>query len=116
MQIFEGKRKIFRKSAVMAEDAQYGAVLTMRLQATFAKSADWPKAESCAGDIDFPCYAFSDPRAFHRCRNTSDFHNFTDKFVTRRAAKAVIAAKNFDIGVANPCETDFDERPTWAET
>jgi len=36
--------------------------------------------------------------------------------MARRAAKAVVTAKNFDVGVANTSETDFDERPAGAET
>src|SRR5262249_46381372 len=99
----------------MADDAEYGATFTMRFQAALAKATNWMKTESRAGDVNFAGNTFPDPSAFRKGRNSCDFYNFPHELVPWRAAKAVIAAKNFDVCVADSGEADFDKRPARVE-
>jgi hypothetical protein len=45
----------------------------------------------------------------------SDLDHFTYEFVTGDAAEVVVAAEDFDVGVADAGEADFDEGPVGAE-
>jgi len=116
MQILKRERKVLCKSAVMTDDAQYGSAFTMRLPSALAKTADRTITEGCARDVDFAHYAFPNPAVSRSFGNSGDFDDFADKFMARRAAKAVVTTKNFDVGIAYPGETHSDLRPAGAET
>jgi hypothetical protein len=45
----------------------------------------------------------------------ADVHYFADEFVAGRAAKIVVAAEDFDVGVADAGEAYADESPAAAE-
>ena len=45
----------------------------------------------------------------------ADVDDFADEFVAGDAVEVVVAAENFDIGVADAGEADFDERPVGEE-
>src|SRR5580704_12317712 len=45
----------------------------------------------------------------------ADVHYFADEFVAGRSAKIVVAAENFDVGVADAGEAHADESPAGAE-
>src|SRR5580700_2823571 len=42
-------------------------------------------------------------------------HPFADEFVAGRSAEMLVAAEEFDVGVADACEADPHERPAAAE-
>jgi hypothetical protein len=42
-------------------------------------------------------------------------HHFADEFVAGRSAEIVVAAEDFDVGVADACEADPHESPAAAE-
>jgi hypothetical protein len=64
-----------------------------------------------ARDVDLPGYAPPNPtRSFAR-GYTAHVNDFTDKFVARGAAKRMVSAENFYVGVADSGEADPDQRP-----
>jgi hypothetical protein len=73
----------------------------MARQATLAKPAHRPEAERVAWDIDFAGDSFPDPPLLHRRRNSARFLHFAYEFVSRCAAKIVVTAQNFQVGITN---------------
>src|SRR5207248_2408654 len=113
--IDEWQREVFGESAIVAENAEHGAARTMRFQATFTKTADRLKSERSARDVDFADNAFADPRFLHGGGNSRDINNFPDEFMAGNSMEAVIAAKNFHVGIANPSETHSYQSPATAQ-
>jgi hypothetical protein len=66
-----------------------------------------------ARQIDFADDAPPNPAAILRACDADDFAH---KFVAERAVKIVIAAQNFDVGVADARETNAHERPAWPQS
>src|ERR1700719_1386666 len=100
----------------MADDAELFSAREVGLQSSAAKFAGALKSESCAGDINFagdaaaqPIILLAAPRAVH-------VHHFPDEFVTRRSVKGMVAAKNFDVRVAEPGEPHAYKRPAATES
>jgi hypothetical protein len=54
-----------------------------------------------AWDVDFASDSFPDPPLRHRRRNSAHFLHFAYEFVAGCAAKIVVAAQNFQVGIAN---------------
>jgi len=77
----------------------------------FAIDADGAKGQSVAGDIDFTNDAFAQPAFLFVRANACNVLHFSDKFMSRSAAKIVVAAQDFDVGVADAGETNADKRP-----
>jgi hypothetical protein len=65
--------------------------------------------EALARQIDFSDDAAANPVAILRACDADDF---AYKFVPERAVKIVVAAQNFDVGVANSREANADEGPS----
>ena len=61
-----------------------------------------------ARQINFADDATPDPGAVLRARDADDFAH---KFVAERAVKIVIAAQNFDVGIADSREANAHESP-----
>src|SRR6266436_6838171 len=115
VEIDEWQREVFGESAIVAENAEHGAARTMRFQVTLTKTADRLKSERSARDVDFADNAFADPCLFHGGGNARDINNFPDKFMAGNSMKAVIATKNFHVGIANPGETHAHQSPATAQ-
>jgi hypothetical protein len=83
----------------------------MRLQAPAAEIANGPVIVSWARNIDFARNAFAEP-ALPRCRgNAGHLDDFANEFMARYAAKLMIAAENFHVGITNPRQTHANEGP-----
>lgn len=67
---------------------------------------------SRAGDIDFANDAAANPGSLPRGGGPFDFKDFSNKFMAGCAAKAVVAAKDFDVRVADTCKANSYSRPT----
>ncbi len=101
----------------MIDDAEDGAAGAVRFQSTQAEFAQWFVAVGGAGDVDFAGDAATDPAgsfALDCGRGVAaiaDGNDFADEFVAGDAAEVVVAAEDFDVGVADAGEADFDEGP-----
>src|SRR5208282_1025983 len=115
VEIFQRQGEIFRKRAVVRNDAQHRAPGTMRLQAAPAERAQRLVAIGGAGHIDFACHALAHPALSCFGGDARNLHDFADKFMPRRAAKLVIAAQDFHVGIADSREPHADESPTRAQ-
>src|SRR5262245_8963229 len=93
----------------MIHDAEHLPARAVADEFLPAKFADGMKAESPAADIDFTNDALAEP-AFLGSR-ARDVHHFADEFVSRRAAKVVVAADNFYVGVADAGQANADKCP-----
>ena len=89
MQIPLRQRQEFAECPRVFYDAQYLALRTMAAQAARAPFA------LCTGDVDFPDYSLADEVAVVRPGH------FTNELVARNACKTVVAALEFQIGVAD---------------
>ncbi len=96
-QISLRQRQEFAKRARLFHDAEHRAGRTMPSQ-----SARAPLAFS-AGQIDFADHALADPAPI------VSLHHFSDKLMPRRPAKAVIAALQLDVGVADSAIQQADQ-------
>jgi hypothetical protein len=85
----------------VVHDAEHSAAGAMRLETAAAKSADGAVAMGGAGDVDFAGDSFPDPAVALARGNAAHFGNYAYEFVSGNAAKSVIAAQNFDVGVAD---------------
>jgi hypothetical protein len=112
VEIFQRQSEIFRKRAIVRNDAEYRTPGTMRLQAAPAEGAHRPVAIGGAGHIDFACHALPEPALSCFGGDARNLRDFTDKFVSRRAAKIVIPAQDFYISVADAREVYADQSPT----
>src|SRR4029077_19309264 len=83
----------------------------MHLESASARNTDRTITISRTSHIDLAYDATTDPASSLPRRNTPNFHHFATKFVPRGAAKIVIAAKNLDIGIANPRQPHAHQRP-----
>jgi hypothetical protein len=87
----------------------------MRFQPAPAKLASGVKSLSRACDVDFTGDAPAEPTGPRALRDAAHIRHFPDKLMTQDTAKCVIAAKDFDVGVADSRETNADERPSCTE-
>ncbi len=95
-EVFRGKSQVGGKSAGVAHDAEDGAAGAMAAEMALA-----PRALA-AGEIDFA----DDAAALH----------FADKFVAGDAGKAVVAAEEFEVRIADAGEADADAHVALAGT
>jgi hypothetical protein len=106
VEIFERQSKIFGERSIVVHDAENLTAGTVPGETTFAVDAGGAKAQGVTGDIDFAGDAFPQP-AFPFARpDACNVLHLSHEFMSRRAAKIVVAAKNFDIGVADASEMD----------
>ena len=98
VQIRFGQRQEFAESSRMLHDAEDGAGGAMA-----AESACAPLA-AAAGKVDLTDDALADERG------VLGFHHFTDKFMAGNAAEAVVAALEFEVGVADAARKQANER------
>jgi hypothetical protein len=98
VQVSFGKSQKVAKRAGVFQDAQHGTPRAM--------PAESPRAPFAvpAGEIDLTNHALADQRG------RIGFHHLADEFVPRHAAKPVIAALKFEIGVADAAEQKTDQR------
>ena len=108
VQVYDGQREVFGECAVVADDSEDAAPLAVRRNAAPAISAWVTESQSGARQINFAGDAAADPGAILRARDADDFAH---EFVAERAMKIVVAAQNFDVGVADSREADADEGP-----
>jgi hypothetical protein len=108
MQIHDGQGEVFGECAVVAEDSEDPSARAVRRDSTAAIAAWLAESEAGARQIDFADDAAADPVAILRACDACDF---AYKFVAERALEIVIAAKDFDVGVADSREADADESP-----
>ncbi len=105
MQVAFGQREEFLERSGMAYDAEHGAVGTVAAQTLAAPLA------VRASEIDFAHHAFGQQRAVVRCGH------FGHKFVPGRAGEAIVAALQFQIGIANAGHQQAQQRvargPLW---
>src|SRR5579863_950659 len=90
----------FAKSPGMAHNAEHGTIRTVAAQTAPAPGT------VAACEIDFADHALADQVA--RIRG----HHFAYKFMPGHAGKSVIAALQFEIGVANAAEQEPDQSET----
>jgi hypothetical protein len=84
----------------------------VRLQATFAKIASGAVTVSRTGNVDFAADSVAQPFVLLRRGNAVHFSYFTDEFMAGNTAKALITAKNLDVGVANSGKPNANQCPT----
>ena len=108
VKIFDWQGEVFRECAVVRDDAKDSAPSAMCLETAPAIRADRSNSIAAASDVDFPAYAPSEPFCFFARGNSSDVRDFADKLVAGCSAKRMIAAKNFDVGVADSRQTYTD--------
>ena len=105
MQIRFRQREKFTKCAWMLHDAQNFSCGAMTFEATRAPFA------SPAGEVDFADNALS-YKALIICHN-----DFADEFMSRGSREVVVAAKKFQIGIADASAQEPDRciafRPPW---
>jgi hypothetical protein len=95
----------------VVDDPEDFTASTVAWEAAFAVGADRAKAQGAAGNIDFTRDALAGPAILFARAHAGEVVHFADEFVPWRAAKVVVAAENFDVGVADASEADADERP-----
>ena len=121
VKILRGKREIFGEGAVMIDDAEDGAASAVRFQAAQTEFADRFVAVGGTGDVDVAGDAAADPAGLLllECRGgvtaVADFGHFADELVARDAAEVVVAAQDFNVGVADASEANFDQGPVGKE-
>jgi hypothetical protein len=108
MQVHNGQDEVFGECAVVAENSENAAARAVRRDSTAAIAAWLAEAQAFARQIDFSDDAAADPGAILRACYADDIAH---KFVAERAVKIVIAAQNFDVGVADSREANADEGP-----
>jgi hypothetical protein len=111
VKIFDRQSQIFGKRAVMVHDSENLTTGAVSRETTFAIDADGAKAQGVAGDIDFTHDAFAQPAPLFVRANARNVLHFSDKFMSRNATKIVVAAQDFDVGVADAGKTNADKRP-----
>jgi len=99
----------------VSHDSENFAAGAVCFQSAAAKDAMWPESESRAGDINFAGDAASQPVFLLAASCAADVHYFADEFVAGGSTKIVVAAKDFDVGIADAREADADESPAGAE-
>src|SRR5947207_9142956 len=113
VQTFKRQGQIFGECAIMRHDAENLAPLAMPRKAAFAKPANRLKSQRAARNVNFSSDALADPAFLHRGGNLGCVLNFADKFMSRRSAKIMIAAQNFNIGVADTRHSQAYQSPAW---
>jgi hypothetical protein len=108
MQIHDGQREVFGECAVVAEDSQDAPTFAVRRDSPPAIAARLAEAEPRTRQIDFADNAAANPSAI---LGACDALDFAHKFVAERALKIVVAAQNFDVGIADSREADANEGP-----
>jgi hypothetical protein len=103
MQIHDRQYQIFCEGAIMAYNSQNAAPPAMRGNSATAIAAHFSPPNSAepqtfAGNINFSDDAPPDPVLVF-C--AGDAHHVAHKFMTERAIKIMIAAQDFNIGIAN---------------
>jgi len=84
----------------------------VRLHPTLAKIAHRPKSVSGAGHVDLARHALAYPPLLPLRGNSGDIRYLTDKFVSQRAAKPMVAAQYLRVRIAYPGKPHANERPT----
>jgi hypothetical protein len=116
VEIFERESEIFGEGAIVSDDAEDGAPVAVRLQAAAAEIADEFEAIGGTRNVDFPGDTFADP-AFPGCAGDSgDLQNLSDEFMAGDAKKMMVAAKDFDVSVADARQVNANERPAVAQS
>jgi hypothetical protein len=113
VQIHDRQRQKFGEGAIMAQDSKHASPLAMRRNSTAAISAHlllpmMTKPQASAGKIDFANDAPPYP-VLVTC--AGDPHNVAHEFMAERAVKIVIAAQDFDIGIADSRQANPDQCP-----
>src|ERR1700674_489048 len=113
MQIHNGQREAFGERAIVADDSQHAPPCAVRRDSPAAIAAFLAEAQTRTRQINFADDAPPDPGTIFRARDADDFAH---KFVSERAVKIVIAAQNFDVGVADSSEANAHEGPAWSQS
>jgi hypothetical protein len=111
VEIFEREGQVFGKGTVVIEDAEHGAPGAMSLEAAPTKRADGPQPVGGARDVDFSCDPATDPARSLVRGDTADFGNLADEFMAGSAAKRVVSAQNFEVGIADSGKTYANQSP-----
>src|SRR5579859_1660944 len=101
MQVLNRKCQIFGKGAIFLKDAQYPSFLAVGTHTTAAAGA------CAATDVDFANDAL--PYQVGLC--LAHLH-LADKFVAGHPLEALVPLLKLQVGIANPCAEDADERLT----
>ena len=121
VQISHWEREVFGEGAVVIDDAEDGAPGAVCFQSAEAEFAERFVAVGGAGDVDVAGDAAADPAGLLLLDGRSWLaaiayrDDFADEFVAGDAAEVVVAAEDFDVGVADAGEADFDEGPVGEE-
>ena len=99
----------------MSNDSENFASRTVGFQSAAAKFARRVEAESGTGDIDFAGDSAAQPAFLFMASRAAYVHHFANEFVAGRSAEIVVAAEDFDVGVADAREAHADESPAAAE-
>ena len=108
MQVYERQREVFGERAIVADDSQDAPPCAVRWDSAAATSARIAEAQADARQINFANDPTSDPASILRARDADDIAH---KFVAERAVKIVIAAQDFDVGIADSSEANAHEGP-----
>jgi hypothetical protein len=113
VQIHDRQRQEFCEGAIVAQDSEHAPPLAMRRNSVAAVAAHlspsmMTKPQASAGNVDFTDNAPPHP-VLIPC--AGDLHDVANEFVAERAMKIVIAAQDFNIGIANSRQAHTDQRP-----
>ena len=98
MQVALGEGEEFAEGAGVLDDAEHGA-----MRAVAAEAAGAPLA-GAAGEVDFAHHAAAEQRG------VVGFHDFAHELVAGHAGEAVVAALEFEVGVADAGGEEADKR------
>jgi len=99
----------------VSDDSENFAAGAVRFQSAAAKFARRVESESGAGDIDFAGDSASQPAFLFMASRAAYVDHFANEFVSGGSAKIVVAAEDFDVGVADAREANADDSPAAAE-
>ena len=108
VQVHDGQREVFGKRAVMADDSKDAAARAVRRNSAAAIAARVAEAKAGARKLISPTTR-RPIQALILCAR--DANDFAHEFVAERAVKIVIAAQNFDVGVADSRQAHTDQGP-----
>ena len=113
VQINDWQRQEFGEGAIVAQDSKHTSPLAMRGNSPAAVAAHllppvMTKSQASARNIDFTDNAPPHP-VLIAC--SGDPHDITHEFMAERAVKIVIAAQDFNIGIADTRQANADQGP-----
>jgi len=111
VEILERQRQKLGKRAIVRHDAKNGPSSAVRLQATLAKVAGGAVTVSRTGNVYLAADSVAQPFVLLLRGSTVQLSYFTDEFMAWNTAKALIALKDLDVGVANSGKPNADQRP-----